>query len=62
MFHGSSTGIGVADQTRTGTLIQPRIALEEVLARFPEWQVDHDKATRLHTSTVRGWINVPVRV
>jgi cytochrome P450 len=42
--------------------MEGRIALEEVLARFPEWQVDHDKATRLHTSTVRGWINVPVRV
>ncbi|MET0824943.1 MAG: cytochrome P450 [Acidimicrobiales bacterium] len=42
--------------------MEGRIALEEVLARFPEWQVDHDNATRLHTSTVRGWINVPVRV
>ncbi|HEY8057817.1 MAG TPA: cytochrome P450 [Acidimicrobiales bacterium] len=42
--------------------MEGRIALEEVLARFPEWQVDHDNANRLHTSTVRGWINVPVRV
>jgi cytochrome P450 len=42
--------------------MEGRIALEEVLARFPEWLVDHDNATRLHTSTVRGWINVPVRV
>ncbi len=42
--------------------MEGRIALEEVLARFPEWDVDHDAAVRLHTSTVRGWINVPVVV
>ncbi len=40
--------------------MEGRIALEEVLARRPEWEVDHDAAVRLHTSTVRGWINVPV--
>jgi cytochrome P450 len=40
--------------------LEGRIALEEVLARRPEWSVDHDAAVRLHTSTVRGWINVPV--
>jgi hypothetical protein len=38
------------------------VALEETLARFPEWQVDHDKAVRLHTSTVRGYKLVPIRV
>ena len=42
--------------------MEGRIALEEVLARFPDWQVDHDATVRLHTSTVRGWINVPVSV
>jgi cytochrome P450 len=42
--------------------MEGRIALEEVLKRFPDWQVDHDNATRLHTSTVRGWVNVPVSV
>jgi cytochrome P450 len=40
--------------------MEGRIALEEALARFPDWQVDHDAAVRLHTSTVRGWVNVPV--
>ncbi len=30
-------------------------ALEETLARFPEWEVDHDSVVRLHTSTVRGF-------
>ena len=41
--------------------LEGRIALEEVLARRPAWTVDHDAAVRLHTSTVRGWVNVPVR-
>ena len=42
--------------------MEGRIALEEVLKRFPEWKVDHEAAVRLHTSTVRGWIYVPVSV
>lgn len=41
--------------------MEGRIGLEEVLARFPEWTVDHANAVRLHTSTVRGWVNLPVR-
>ncbi len=40
--------------------LEGRIALEEVLARRPEWTVDRDGAVRLHTSTVRGWVTVPV--
>lgn len=42
--------------------MEGRIALEEALARFPDWRVDHHAAVRLHTSTVRGWSNVPVSV
>ncbi len=42
--------------------LEGRIGLEETLKRFPEWQVDHTRAKRLHTSTVRGWINVPIHV
>jgi cytochrome P450 len=42
--------------------MEGRIALEETLRRFPTWKVDQDGARRLHTSTVRGWINVPVTV
>ena len=37
-----------------------RIGIEEALRRFPEWTVDRDAAVRLHTSTVRGWSQVPV--
>jgi cytochrome P450 len=42
--------------------LEGRVALEETLARFPEWHVDHDRAVRLHTSTVRGYKLVPIRV
>jgi cytochrome P450 len=36
------------------------IALEEVLSRIPEWQVDLDNARLSPTSTVRGWETLPV--
>lgn len=36
------------------------VALEEVLKRFPEWDVDWDNAVQAHTSTVRGWEKLPV--
>lgn len=42
--------------------MEGRIALEEALGRHPTWEVDHDNCRRLHTSTVRGWSNVPVAV
>jgi cytochrome P450 len=41
--------------------LEGRVALEEALRRHPEWEVDHEHAVRLHTSTVRGWSSVPVR-
>jgi cytochrome P450 len=42
--------------------LEGQIALEEVLNRWPDWEVDHDNAARAHTSTVRGWERLPVRV
>jgi cytochrome P450 len=42
--------------------LEGQIALQEVLARWPSWEVDHDHAKRAHTSTVRGWERLPVRV
>jgi len=42
--------------------LEGRVALEEVLARWPEWEVEHDKATMARTSTVRGWKSLPVKV
>jgi cytochrome P450 len=40
--------------------LEGRVALEETLKRFPEWRVDHDRSVRLHTSTVRGYAQVPI--
>src|SRR5205085_11973548 len=37
-----------------------RIALDEVLQRFPTWDVDWDNAVQARTSTVRGWESLPV--
>jgi len=39
--------------------LEGRIALEEVLKRFPEWDVDLTCAKLSPTSTVRGWDNMP---
>jgi len=40
--------------------LEGRVALDEVLNRFPDWDVDWSKAERAHTSTVRGWERLPV--
>jgi cytochrome P450 len=40
--------------------LEGRIALEEVLKRFPTWQIDWDNAVQARTSTVRGWERLPV--
>jgi cytochrome P450 len=42
--------------------LEGRIALEEELLRFPEWDVDLDAARLSPTSTVRGWETLPVVV
>ncbi len=42
--------------------VEARVALEEVLKRFPEWEIDHDAAVLASTSTVRGWESLPARV
>ncbi len=39
--------------------LEGRIALEEVLKRFPEWDVDYENAKLSPTSTVRGWETLP---
>lgn len=41
--------------------LEARIALEEILKRFPEWEVDWANAKQGHTSTVRGWERLPVK-
>ena len=38
------------------------VALEEVLKRWPEWEIDQEAAQMARTSTVRGWKRLPARV
>jgi cytochrome P450 len=42
--------------------LEGRIALEELLKRFPDWEVDHENAVQARTSTVRGWEKLPILV
>ena len=37
------------------------VALEEVLKRWPDWEIDHDASEMARTSTVRGWKKLPAR-
>ena len=39
--------------------LEGRIALDEVLNRFPRWEIDLENARRAPTSTVRGWDSMP---
>jgi cytochrome P450 len=39
--------------------LEGRVALEEILKRFPEWDVDMTDASLSPTSTVRGWESMP---
>jgi len=40
--------------------LEGRVALDELLDRFPEWDVDLDAARLFPTSTVRGWESMPM--
>ncbi len=40
--------------------LEGRVALDEVLNRFPDWEVDWDGAKQAHTPNVRGWERLPV--
>lgn len=42
--------------------MQGRVALEEMLRRWPEWDVDYTDAAMAHTSSVRGWGKLPITV
>lgn len=42
--------------------IEGRVALDEILERFPEWEVDHQDAVFSSSSAVRGWDSMPARV
>ncbi len=42
--------------------LEGRIALEELLRRWPEWDIDFGGAARAHTASVRGWSRLPMIV
>src|SRR3546814_5738596 len=42
--------------------LEGRVVMEELLKRFPEWEMDYDNAVLSSTSTVRGWDSLPVWV
>ena len=42
--------------------LEGRIALEEILKRFPEWEVDWANAKPSQTTAVRGWETMPTFV
>jgi len=42
--------------------LEGRIALEEILRRFPEWDVDLSQAKLASSSAVRGWESMPAIV
>jgi cytochrome P450 len=42
--------------------LEGRIALEEILKRFPEWDVDLSQCKLSPTSTVRGWESMPTQL
>jgi cytochrome P450 len=42
--------------------LEGRVVLEEVLKRFPEWEVNEASARLGVTSTFRGWERLPVTV
>ena len=41
--------------------LEARVAFEEVLKRWADWDVDYPNAFRAHTSSVRGWARLPVK-
>jgi cytochrome P450 len=42
--------------------LEGRIALEEILKRFPTWEVDWPNARPSQTTAVRGWESMPTFV
>ena len=41
--------------------LEGRVALQEILRRWPAWEVDVERGEMAHTASVRGWGYLPVR-
>ena len=46
---------------RRRACLEGRVALDEVLQRWNDWDVDWDNAKQAHTPNVRGWERLPVQ-
>ncbi|GAA2118851.1 cytochrome P450 [Actinomadura napierensis] len=60
---GQHMGFGVGIHYCLGAALarlEGRVALEEMLRRWPRWDVDWDNAKLAQTSTVRGWETLPL--
>jgi cytochrome P450 len=42
--------------------LEARVAIEELIRRFPTWELVEDRLEMVHTSTVRGYKRVPISV
>jgi len=42
--------------------VESRIALDELLSRFPEWEVDMAGAAMRPNTSIRGWDNLPIHL
>lgn len=40
--------------------LEGQVALDEILTRWPEWEIDYDQIKLAPTSTVRGWERMPL--
>lgn len=42
--------------------LEGRVAIDELLTRWPDWEIDYSGAQKAHTASVRGWASLPVVV
>jgi cytochrome P450 len=40
--------------------LESRVALEEIHRRIPDYQIDHERKVRFHSSNVTGWTQLPL--
>ena len=61
----SHVGFGVGIHYCLGASLarmEGRVAIDEIMNRFPAWEIDMTRARMVTTSTVRGWDTVPAVV
>jgi cytochrome P450 len=42
--------------------LEARVAVEEMLSRFPDYEVDFDAAEQIRTEFIRGYTTLPLRL